>query len=320
MNRRCVLNFGLAPCFPVLAASDQQDAVRISTLSEADRATSIPKHIPGCVSGIKIIDEDGRTKQIGPSATKIGALKGAGTRALVNLLAAVLLSLHLAAPAETLVLTTEQSAPFNMMVDGKIVGVAVDKLTVLMRRAEQPYTMRLLPWARAYQMALHERQTCVFSTTRTPQREADFKWVGPLGSNTWVMYGLARRGLRLNSLDDARGMKIGTYNGDVRETYLKAIGHDVDSAVNDSRNPRKLLIGRIDLWASSPHEAIPQLEANGWRGEIVPLLTFKRTDLYLACSRSVSSALVERLNGLLADMMADGTTEAIERRYERSGN
>jgi polar amino acid transport system substrate-binding protein len=224
------------------------------------------------------------------------------------------------ARADGLTLVTEESPPFNMLVKGKIVGIAADKVAELMKRARLPYTVDILPWARAYQMALDKPNTCVFSTTRTPEREAHFKWVGPLAFNSWVMYGLAERQLRLATLDDARTLRIGTYNADVRDIFLRSKGFKVDTARNDALNPRKLLMGRIDLWASGPFEANTQILANGWADRIVPVLTFNRVELYLACHAGMPNELTDRLNVLVNTMNNDGSATQIERHYEHWPN
>src|SRR3954447_13364744 len=83
-----------------------------------------------------------------------------------------------ATPCYALTLTTEDYPPFNI-VDPQtkgVTGISFDKVTELMRRASEPYTITAYPWSRAYQMALDSNDTCVFSTTRTPEREPLFKW------------------------------------------------------------------------------------------------------------------------------------------------
>jgi polar amino acid transport system substrate-binding protein len=50
--------------------------------------------------------------------------------------------------------------------------------------------------------------------------------------------------------------------------------------------------------------------------KLVPVLSFNKAELYLACNRSVPDALIERLNTTLAAMNKDGTAKALERKYE----
>ena len=94
----------------------------------------------------------------------------------------LILALGLDVSAQTLTLTTEDYPPFNIVdpKTGVVTGVATEKVQEMMRRADQRYTITPFPWSRAFQMGQKVPNTCVFSTTRTPERENLFKWVGPL--------------------------------------------------------------------------------------------------------------------------------------------
>lgn len=221
-------------------------------------------------------------------------------------------SLH----AADLTLTTEDSPPYNMSDGGKIIGIGTDKIREIMARAAIGYQIELLPWKRAYDSALHLPDTCVYSTTRTAERENLFKWVGPVAVSEWVLFGRADRKYKLNTLEDARSLRIGTYNGDVRDSYLRARGFQVDTVIDDTLNPKKLLADRIDLWASGKFEGRAITVHNGWGDKLVPVLSFNKAELYLACNRSLPDAVIERLNAVLAAMNKDGTAKALERKYE----
>ena len=216
-----------------------------------------------------------------------------------------------------LAITTESAAPSSMLDgEGRVVGISTDKVRAALERAGIAYTIELLPWKRAYAAATDRPDACVYSTTRTPERESLFKWVGPLDSAEWVLMARASRRFALRSLEDARPYRIGTYYGDARDQFLRSRGFNVDSAPNDLINPRKLLLGRIDLWAAALRIGSPVLEQNGWAGQIVPVLVFNRTDVYLACNRAVPDALIARLNGAIGALERDGTMGKIERAYD----
>lgn len=222
-----------------------------------------------------------------------------------------------AAPARLTILT-EQAPPTSMLDPGtgSVVGSGSEKVRAVMARTGIVYTLALQPWKRAYTAALTRPDTCVFSTTRVPERERHFKWIGPTDGAEWVLLGRADRRYDLTTLDDARALRIGTYNGDARDAFLRERGFQVDSAQDDMINPQKLLLGRIDLWAASLRHGSVLLEQNGWAGKIVPVLSMKRVDVYLACNLSVPDALVARMNAALDAMNRDGTTRKIERKYE----
>lgn len=214
-----------------------------------------------------------------------------------------------------LVLNTEDAAPYNMLVNGQIVGVGADKVKLLMQRAKQAYKIELLPWRRAYEDALRHANTCVFSTTRTPERETLFKWVGPIAFNEWLLFGRADSPIQLASLEDARPHLIGAYNGDVREQFLRARGFRVETVVADSLNPKKLLLGRIDLWVSGRYDGAVLIEQGGWTDQIVPVLNFHRSELHLACNPQVPDDLIDRLNVMLGVINRDGSAAKIDERY-----
>lgn len=244
--------------------------------------------------------------------TTLAALLGA-------LLATPVPQAHAQAPA-SLRLATEASAPYGMR-DGKhLVGIATDTVREIMARAGFAHTIELLPWKRAYTLALERPDACVYATTRTPEREASFKWVGPIGEADWVLMARADRTFSLRSLEDARGYRIGTYNGDARDDYLRGRGFDVDPAPDDLTNPRKLMLNRIDLWAASIQRGSLTLERLGYAGKIVPVLTFNRIRLYLACNRAVPDAMVTRMNDALASMERDGSRRAILHKYDDWGH
>lgn len=219
-----------------------------------------------------------------------------------------------AGPAPRLTITAEPAPLYNMREGNRVVGIAADTVRGMLERAGIAYDLALLPWRRAYLSALERHDGCVYATARTPERERQFKWVGPIGEVEWVLMARVGRKFTLHTLEDARPYRIGTYNGDVRDQYLREHGFKVDPVQDDLTNPRKLLLDRIDLWAGSSRRAAV-LDRLGYAGKIEPVLVFNRVHLYMACNRAVPDALVERMNAALADMERDGTVSTIVKHY-----
>ena len=48
-------------------------------------------------------------------------------------------------------------------------------------------TLLAVDLARAYAAARERPNACVYATSRTPERESSFKWVGPIDSAEWVL-------------------------------------------------------------------------------------------------------------------------------------
>jgi polar amino acid transport system substrate-binding protein len=215
-----------------------------------------------------------------------------------------------------LVVTTEDAPPFNYSTDdGKtVVGSATEAVQEMFKRTGMEHSITLYPWTRAIKMARTDKDTCVYSTTRTEEREKDFLWVGPVAASNWVFFARADSDIKLESFEDARKFKIGGYRGDALALYLKALKFAVDESYYDDQNAKKLEGGRIDLWATGSQNG-PYFAAKK-NVKIKPLLAFKQTELYLACNLSVPPDTIARLNATLKAMAKDGTTDRINKKYQ----
>lgn len=222
-------------------------------------------------------------------------------------LATLLLMLPVAAGAQGVRIVGEHLPPSSMMEGNVVVGRETMKVREIMARAGIGYAIELLPWKRAYAQALREPDTCIFSTSRTQEREALFRWIGPLNEAEWVLYGLAERRLALRTLDDARGLIIGTVLGDARDDYLRQRGLNVAPVTQEWLNPQKLLLGRIDLWAVGMAVGSKPFLGKEWEGKVVPLLTFNRVQTYLACNKQLPEAQAAAMQRAAAAMRRDGS-------------
>ena len=222
-------------------------------------------------------------------------------------------ALALAAPtfaaAQGLSLLAEDNFPANFVRAGELKGISVDLLREAFRRADIPYSMSVVPWARAYDTALKSPDHCVFSAAHTPERDRLFRWVEPL--NTIEMVVVAPQGTRIDvkTDDDLRRYTIGTYIGDYREAVLKGMGMRIDSVGEDALNADKLRRGRIDLWAVDSAK-LPQL-----KGEFTPIYTYYKVNLALACNTAVDADVIDRLQRAMTSVHADGTFPRIKALY-----
>ncbi|GGY02676.1 substrate-binding periplasmic protein [Paludibacterium paludis] len=233
---------------------------------------------------------------------------------LAGIVPGVVVSLAFGDPAPSLRLLTEEYPPFNMTEAGKAGGLSTEIVRELMKRAGVKSTVEVMPWIRAFNLAVLEPRTCVYSTTRTDSRGPLFKWVGPLVENPWVLYARAGSAHAVTGLEGARPYKIGGYGGDAVSQFLVERGFEVDLTHTDVQNIRKLQAGRIDFWATGKYLGaylVAREKATG----LSPVLTFNSTFMYLACHRSLPDSQVRDLNGILHAMQKDGTLARINAKY-----
>ncbi len=229
-----------------------------------------------------------------------------------------------AASVNDIVFMTEQYPPYNFEEDNKLKGIAVDTLALMLQRAGSKQTredIKLLPWARGYKRLLSKPNTCLFSTTRTEEREHLFKWVGPIAPESVGLIARKDRNIKIGSVEDIEKHNIGTIRDDVAEQYLISAGISVDDmerVPKTMQNIKKLNRGRIDLWAYDENVAMWELKANGFNpADYESVYVLGRKNQYLACHKGTSDSVIQKLQAALDTLKADGEYEKILDRYVR---
>lgn len=217
--------------------------------------------------------------------------------------------------AQTFQLKTESYPPFNFADSNeKVTGISSEIIEALFKRAGVKYDLELLPWQRAYRLALEENDHAVFSTTQTTERQALFKWVGPIVDNNWVFLKRANSNIVLKNLEDAKKYRVGGYSGDATAIYLESKGFKIDYVPKDYLNARKLDRGRIDLWATGQLLGPYYAKENGV-ANLEEALIFNETIMSVAFNIETDEEVIRTLNLELEAMRNDGALEAIKNKY-----
>lgn len=218
------------------------------------------------------------------------------------------MSLSSAVQAEKFVLYTEELPPYSFK-SGDRRGAAIDIASTLFERAGLDYEVKITPWKRAYVTVENTANTCLFPAQRNQEREASFQWVSPLYISQTAFYGMKGDGLEIRTLNDAKGLKIGSYNGSAAAEYLEGFGYDVKTVAHDKQNIMKLSRNRVDLWASDTLSVIHQSKVQNQ--ELDQKLVYFTTLRALACSLDIPRATVDKLQMVLNSMYGDGTIDKI---------
>lgn len=222
----------------------------------------------------------------------------------------------------SVVLLTENFPPYNMAINGKnfaqedsIDGIAVDIVKEMFKRAGVQYSLTLrFPWDRIYKLALEKPGYGVFVTARLPERESQFKWVGPIGPDDWVLLAKADSQIALNNLEEAKKYRVGAYKGDAIAEYLADHGFEPVLALRDQENAGKLQEGQIDLWASGDPAGRYLAKQVGVTG-LKTVLRFNSDQLFLALNRETPDAVVQKLQAALDKMRAEGFVDDVLNSY-----
>jgi polar amino acid transport system substrate-binding protein len=217
------------------------------------------------------------------------------------------------ANAQTLRLLTEEYPPYNFSKNGIISGAAVEQAELMMKALGTPYSLEILPWARALSLAENQPWTCVFTTGHDEERDKRFKWVEPLLIDRMVMLRKAGSGVNPANIEEAKRFTVGTQRGDFSGTYLQNHAFPkIDLAADMETTVKKLLVGRIDLMVTSEKT----FEAMRDEGKALePALVLEGKLYGFACNLGLPDAVVEKMQAELEKLIADGTQDQIFVKY-----
>jgi polar amino acid transport system substrate-binding protein len=214
---------------------------------------------------------------------------------------------------------TENLPPLNYVKDGALIGPSVEMVKEIQRRIGSTEEIQVYPWARAYQIAQEEENVMLFSVSHTASRENKFKWVGPLATKRDILVAKKGSNLVINSLEDAKKvLRIGVLRDDTKEEFLKMHGFTNLEPVSDERkNAQKLMLGRIDLWVFKKPGLKTVCELAGVDYDAVEeVFNLRETTVDIAFSLKTPDAVVEQWRTTFADMLTDGTVQAIRRKWD----
>ena len=219
---------------------------------------------------------------------------------------------------EDLTILTENLPPLNYVENGVLVGPSVDIVKQIQKRVGSKEEIQVYPWARAYQMALNEKNIILFGMTYTKLRKDKFKWVGPLATKRDILVAKKGSGIKISSLEDAKKVvRIGTLRDDTRERLLKSHGFTNLEPVSDEQlNAKKLALGRIDLWTYK----IPGLRtvcdlAGVDYADFEEVYHLREIDLMIAFSKRTPDSIVQKWRDAFNEMLADGTILQIRNKW-----
>ena len=213
---------------------------------------------------------------------------------------------------------TEDYPPSAYVENGQLKGLSVEIVQEILDRIGQPDTITMVPWARGYNLALSDKPVALFSTTRLPQRENLFSWVGPLYHQQWGFYRWKGAAVKIPDMDAARNVaRIGTYHQDAKMQYLQARGFDNLVPTNKNiTNVKHLQRGNIDLWVSSDFNLTHLSRQAGVSPDQLELAyAFQTVHNFIAFSKTTSPHVIRLWQAVLDEMKADGSYQRICRTY-----
>jgi polar amino acid transport system substrate-binding protein len=210
----------------------------------------------------------------------------------------LLTSVNVPSHAQTIKVVTEYLAPYQVKnKDGSLGGYGTEVVNRLFELTNKTPNIHILPWARAYRIALSEPNVLVYSMARTHAREHLFSWVGTLKTQRFYMWGLPHKFPHsLTSIEQAKQYRISVSKDYDSAHYLKEKNFPyLYFTTRDTQNAGMLLKERADIILSSESVLATIIQEQSY-----PLSQFKKlievkelnTDLSIAFSNNSDKKLV----------------------------
>jgi polar amino acid transport system substrate-binding protein len=236
----------------------------------------------------------------------------------ILVLATLILTGH-ALLAQPLTIYTEIDAPLQVEgPDGHLTGLSVEVVQEIQKRTGNTDPITVVPWARGYLELQTLPNVVLFCTARTVQRDALFKWVGPIDEKVYSLFIKGDSKTVIKTIEDAKKLgAIGVYKDDVRDLYLTKAGFtNLQRTVDNVANVKKLMAGRIDAFASDPISAQDLAKSAGYRAEdLREAFPFLTVQLNIAFSKTTPDVTVEAWTAAWIAMKKDKTYEHLFRKY-----
>ena len=240
-----------------------------------------------------------------------------------TLLVALLLLISVIVSAIDLQLYTEEYPPYNFEKDGKLQGIAIDMMELILQEAgtgQSKSDIQLVPWSRGYNLIQRDPNVCLFSMTKSKERENMFKWVGPVAKTTIVLYAMKDSGIKINSEADLANYTTTVVKDDIGEQLMLNAVSDkskVDASANSLACVRKLYNNRVNLWAYESNVGKWVAKSNKFdTSKLVPVYTLSESELYFAFSKNTDDATIKKFQAAYDKLKKAGKFDAILKAYQ----
>lgn len=208
-----------------------------------------------------------------------------------------------------LTVVTENFAPAQYLDDNnELVGYAADRVRAVLDSAGIDYSISVNDWSMTYNIALRDPQTCIFSISRSPEREQDFIWFAKLAQFDTNFYSLKSKGLALTNLEQAKQYRIAVLKDNYSHHYLLSKGFKENENlmlfssfdnIFDIIQTRSSSIDLVVIPAQRVEHEQSHLISDLQLEELLPINSHQ-APLYFACNKNLPLALKQQLSNAFA--------------------
>lgn len=219
--------------------------------------------------------------------------------------------------AYTITIYTEDLPPYQIKKrNGQSTGYSVDLVNAMLKQANIKGTVRMMPWARAYNSVLKNKNSLIISMVRTNEREGLLHWIGEIDKLEYYFYRLSSRNdIQLNSFKHAKKYRIGVGANSFEYEKLTFLGFPyVVSIPTYSQLMSMLKANRYDIFFSADRtfqSMLDNSQSTPDMFEIALHISDINQRMYIAMNKSSDPLLVKRLQMAYQRVIESGEKERL---------
>jgi len=219
-----------------------------------------------------------------------------------------------------LLFVTEYLPPFQVQKENGVTGFATEVLKAASNYTPYQVQFEIYPWSRSYNLAQKKENTCIYSISRTVEREDKFQWTEIIAKTNAHFIGLrSNKNIKINKLEDAKNYITAVIKDDYTHQLLINNGFEEFKhfyLVNNPDSLLKLLIERknIDLILVDSLTIPYRAKSSGYNPSLFTSfikLNTKPLNFYLACSNETPVEIIDNLSYSIEKIKATGEYQKI---------
>jgi len=224
---------------------------------------------------------------------------------------------------------TEDMPPYNYInQQGTLDGISSLIVNELLKKLGTKQKIEVLPWARAFRVAMSEPNVLIFSILRNQKREDKFHWLSPIFPVKMSLFSLSHnRNISIENLEDINRQTIGVLRNSSYVNFLLSHENIDDSIIVKGvvyeQLYKMLQHGRIELLLA-PAQVVHFLDNKfSTQRKLKPVVSYKLpllqgNQIYLALSKQTSLTTVKLIERELVTVLQSDKIKQAIKTFNRS--
>jgi len=234
---------------------------------------------------------------------------------------ALLLSSCFSAKSASVKVVTESLPPYQIkMEDGSVGGYSTEVINELFKITGDTQELHLLPWARAYGIALTEPNILIYSIAHTRERDPLFHWIGRVKYERFYFWGLKSKNTKnYDTLHSIKNLPISSVNKNNTEQFLREHGFkNIYTVVKSEQVLLMLDNERVDIILSNELTLKSLCKSINYDfSKLKKLLEAEdlQNNLSIAFGINTDPKLVQRFQAAYAELTISGKLKEIQQKW-----